>query len=137
MNRSADLEPLLSIEPNYSKFLPGWGLPEQLSESEYIELLQETIFVPCPPGINTECFRYYEALENGCIPVFLEKPAILEKSKIPFIKCSSWSDVVNVIEGFIKNPTIMEDYSKSLQAGWLKYKDQLKDEVSQWVKLNS
>ena len=28
-----------------------------------------SIFAPCPSGHNPECFRLFEAMEAGCIPV--------------------------------------------------------------------
>jgi len=34
-------------------------------------LMGETTFCPCPGGNNFETFRFYEALEAGCVPVLV------------------------------------------------------------------
>lgn len=36
-----------------------------------VERLVNTVFVPCPPGIEAETFRHYEALEAGAIPLIV------------------------------------------------------------------
>lgn len=43
----------------------------RLEFKDYMELLNNTVFAPCPSGNNPETFRHYEALEMGCIPLFI------------------------------------------------------------------
>ena len=38
---------------------------------EYLSIMADTIFVPCPAGNNPETFRHYEALELGSIPLIV------------------------------------------------------------------
>jgi hypothetical protein len=45
----------------------GWGLS---SKNGYVETLQSSTFILCPPGIYTnETFRYYESIICGALPI--------------------------------------------------------------------
>ena len=133
--RSTQLEPLLAIDQNFVKFFPDWNDPEQLNKDQYLELLQNTIFVPCPEGNNVETYRLYEALECGCIPVFTKLPAVLENSGIPFIQKETWAQIAELIQHFIENPTIMAEYHRSIMLAWCSYKNKLSLSVEKWLLL--
>jgi GR25 family glycosyltransferase involved in LPS biosynthesis len=133
--RSTQLEPLLAIDQHFVKFFPDWNDPGQLIKNQYIELLQNSIFIPCPEGNNVETYRFYEALECGCIPVFTKLPAVLEDSDIPFIRKDSWKEIAEMIQYFIENPSNMVDYQKSIITGWLNYKNRLKLSIEKWLLL--
>jgi hypothetical protein len=133
--RSTQLEPLLAIDQHFVKFFPDWNDPGQLAKDQYLELLQNTIFVACPEGNNVETYRLYEALECRCIPVFTKLPAILEDSGIPFIKKESWNEIAEMIKYFMENPNIMADYHKSIMVAWSNYKNRLKLSLEKWLLL--
>jgi len=133
--RSSQLEPLLAIEKHFTKFFPDWNDPGQLTKEQYIELLQNTIFVPCPEGNNVETYRLYEALECGCIPVFTKLPAVLEDSGIPFLKTETWNDVVDLINHLLKNSDELNKYSRDIMNAWCKYKNRLQGSVEKWLLL--
>lgn len=130
--RSNQLEPLLAINQHFVKFFPDWNDPGQLSKEQYIELLQNTIFVPCPEGNNVETYRFYEALECGSIPVFTKLPASLEDSGIPFLKTETWKEVAELITHLLKNPTQLNGYWKIIMKTWSQYKDRLQLSVEKW-----
>ena len=133
--RSSQLEPLLAIDEHFIKFFPDWNDPGQLNKEQYIELLQNTIFVPCPEGNNVETYRLYEALECGCIPVFTKLPAVLEDSGIPFLKTESWEQVADLMKTLLKNPAELNTYSKDIMNAWLQYKNKLKLSIEKWLLL--
>jgi GR25 family glycosyltransferase involved in LPS biosynthesis len=133
--RSLQLEPLNEINPHLVKFFPDWNDPGQFNKEEYIELLQNTIFVPCPEGNNVETYRFYEALECGCIPVFTKLPAVLLDSNIPFLKTETWTEVVDLINHFLKNPTELTRYRDTILESWNTYKNKLKKSVEKWLLL--
>ena len=133
--RSTQLEPLLAIDRHLVKFLPNWNDPEQLTKEQYIELLQNTIFVPCPEGNNVETYRFYEALECGCIPVFTKLPAVLEDSDIPFLKIDDWNGVRDMIVYLLKNQTELNRYYDIIMKAWSNYKNRLKLSVQKWLLL--
>jgi hypothetical protein len=127
------MKPLLDIKPNKAEFFTQWNHPSQLREQDYLDLLSDTIFVPCPAGNNIETFRIYEALERGCIPVFIDVPPILLETKIPFLKTSTWIDVVNIMSHLNNNPEQLMQYQKVLMDGWAVYKNELKRKISEWL----
>ena len=131
--RSEQLSVLEKIEPKVLTYYPDWNDPSQLKESEYLSLLQDTIFVPCPRGNNIETYRFYEAIESGCIPVFTELPEILLESGIPFLRTNTWEEVAELMNRLLKNPIELESYHKSIYNGWLAYKKQLQAKVQAWL----
>ena len=133
--RSTQLEPLLAIEKHHVKFFPDWNHPEQLTEEKYIELLQNTIFVPCPEGNNVETYRLYEALECGCIPVFTKLPTVLEDSDIPFLRGETWKEVADLMSSLLENPVELNKHSNNIMVGWSNYKDRLKLSIEKWLLL--
>lgn len=130
LNRAQELQPLLCSEPNYSEFYPDWNYKHQKSETDYINLLKTTCFVPCPRGNNVETYRIYEALECGCIPVFTELPRVLEESNIPFLVADSWAEMVSVIDDLYSNKDALEKYHKELLESWKEYKERLRTRVT-------
>ena len=127
---------MLEIKPNFVKYFPDWNNKEQLSEKEYIDLLLDSIFCPCPGGNNIETYRFYEALECGCIPVYTELPEILKDSNIPMImKTETWNKVAEVMNFLLTNPSVMNDYHSKLMSWWISYKNKLKLQIDKWLLL--
>jgi len=133
--RSEEMKVLKDIQPRRLEYYKEWNSPSQLNEEEYIELLSDTVFVPCPRGNNLETFRLYEALEHGCIPVFTELPASLEDSGIPFLATRNWDDIKELIEHLNKNKGQLLQYQTSILGGWSSFKERLKKDVSSWLTL--
>ena len=131
--RSEELAPLVKINNSNIQFYPDWNHPDQLDKDEYLDLLLNTVFVPCPRGNNIETFRFYEALECGCIPVFTELPEVLRDSGLPFLKCETWAKVLEAIQHLNANPLILYEYHKNLMNAWISYKDTLKKRGSEWL----
>jgi len=132
-NRSSELEPLMSMENKYVSFFPEWNHPEQLQMNEYMQLLLDTKFIPCPRGNNAETFRFYESLECGCIPVFVELPEVLCDLELPFIQTNTWDQVAELIRELEGDKDAMESYRTSIQLWWNAYKRYIKDSVSKWL----
>jgi hypothetical protein len=65
--------------------------PNGLSPAKYAAMMDESIFVLCPRGFNSlDCFRTYEALEAGAIPL-VEDPAHDDSAgKLPDPSQSYW-----------------------------------------------
>jgi hypothetical protein len=127
------MKPLIQIEPNKVEFYSEWNSPSQLLEQEYLDILSDTVFLPCPRGNNIETFRFYEALERGCIPVFTEMPAILHDSGISFLKTETWDEVVTLMRHLIKNPEELHHYQISIISAWMQYKERLRKKVLRWM----
>jgi GR25 family glycosyltransferase involved in LPS biosynthesis len=131
-NRCKNLEILNKIEPNFSKWFEDWNDQKQLKDDEYISLLLNSKFIPCPGGQNTETFRFYEALDCGCIPLFIDCPPVLD-GKIPFLKMQNWEHAAALMHHFRENIEQMEDYRRAILVSWAKYKMELKEKVRIWL----
>ena len=133
--RSKELDPLRAIEPHSVEFYNEWRHPKQLQEDEYISLMLNSKFVPCPRGHNAETYRFYEALECGSIPLFITADApntdILQS--MPFLKLETWEHAAALMYHFQKNPEQMEQYRNLILHSWANYKGQLKEKIRQWL----
>ena len=139
-NRSNDLSILHAIQPHYVKYLADWKDPGQLKGDEYISLLLNTKFIPCPRGQNVETYRLYEALDCGCIPLFVDSPEVNQwlqvfNSEIPFLKLPSWEYTAGLLQHFQQNVDQMEKYRASILISWAKYKMGLKERVRKWISI--
>jgi len=141
MERSKKMAPLDAIQPRYVKWFEDWNDPGQLKEDEYISLLLNSKFVPCPAGQNVETYRFYEALDCGCIPLFLHQPATetwleIFNNEIPFLKIYGWEQAVPLMQHLLNDKEQMEQYRKTLLMTWAKYKMGLKEKVRVWLAKN-
>jgi hypothetical protein len=79
--RRKTLSRFLDFEPYFYHETSGWMAPNALSGPDYRELLLDSFVVPAPRGnCNLDCFRLYEALEAGCIPL-IEKNSPLQSDE--------------------------------------------------------
>ena len=79
---------------------PTWGSAANLEPVAYTAILQQSRFVPCLDGFyNTESYRFYEALEAGCVPVIcVDEKATYSHllNGAPLVTVNSWSSPVLV-----------------------------------------
>jgi GR25 family glycosyltransferase involved in LPS biosynthesis len=137
-NRSSDMLILDAIQPRFVKWFSDWNDAAQLKEDEYLALMLNSKFVPCPPGQNVETYRFYEALACGSIPMFIDSPQNatwlqLFNNEIPFLKLPSWNDAAAIMHHFKENPDQMEKYRKTILISWANYKKRLENKVSAWL----
>ena len=113
---------------------PTFGASTNLSENEYLDLLLDTKLVPCLPGFfNVECFRFYEALECGAIPIIsLDTNKSYEHIlsapvKPPLYGCAgtNWELVKDLAE---QGPSL-ESKCEEIQNWWKSYKVYLKTHI--------
>lgn len=54
----------------YTHYIGGWNASDSLSTEAYRNILLKTLYVPNGTGNSSlDCFRVWEALEAGCIPI--------------------------------------------------------------------
>lgn len=88
-------------------------LPQETAESlrRYQTALAQSELTLCPVGINTECYRIYEACSYGSVPVVEDvltpgtcaagpsSPLrLLKAAGAPFIFISDWKDLPGILE---------------------------------------
>lgn len=95
-----------------------WVLDQlQIKPEELHEIYEDTIFVAIGKGgITLECFRIYEAVVSGAIPVIVSSD--LDELKTffcfnnnfpPFLFFKSWDDAVYNCKELLKNPTELQN----------------------------
>ena len=133
--RDQKLAPLMGFGPNRCKLLEGWNAGDMVGYDEYIGTLLDTIFVPCPGGQNAETYRYYEALECGCIPIVVREPGdeLFVKyitSNMPILPVNSWEEAAGLMNQLYADKNLLENYRTNLLIGWRVWKERLVAEVA-------
>lgn len=134
-NRDQKLAPIMGFGPNRCKLLEGWNATDMVGYDEYIGTLLDTVFVPCPGGQNAETFRYYEALECGCIPIVVREPGdeLFVKyitSNMPILPVNSWTEAAGLMNQLYADKSLLENYRTNLLIGWRIWKERLVAEVA-------
>ena len=142
-SRAEQLQPLKDIGEKYDCiFYKEWNDASALGRADYISKLLDTVFVPCPDGVNSETFRFYEALECGCIPLLVrtEKNAawvdwVSENTQILPVK--SWEDAAQLMAHLLKNKTMLEAYRTRVLSAWVMWRKTLVEETKEWLGVGS
>lgn len=134
MHRQEKLEPLKGLQPNTAVFFNDWNDAKQLKETEYIGVLLNSIFVPCPRGQNSETFRFYEAIEHGAIPIYVREEGDEEYFKmismnLPMINLPSWVHAYAVMKHMNENRESLDKYRLMLLVKWREWKKKVGDDV--------
>ncbi len=150
INKSSRLDAvreLTNVVPNYiyptdrlRGFLSLGNSPARpLSADRYREILSDSIFAPSPMGnSNLECFRVYEALEQGAIPI-VERRSTLDYYKAllgnnhPLPTVKSWREARSLIASLIKKPAKIEDLQQTCVSWWSEYKVALSNEIGEFL----
>ena len=85
--------------------------------------------MPCPHGNNAETFRFWEALEHGCIPLYVTKPndlfAEYISKHLPIVLLDSWDSAQQFMATLLKKPEMLNDYRTKLLTAWVVWKKEL------------
>ena len=100
----------------------------------------DTIFVPCIGGNNSETFRFYEALECGCIPILVEDESSKPycdyiKQYIPITTLNSWNQAPILIQQLLNDKNTLELYRFSLLQGYRSMKTMIKEKVVKFLEI--
>jgi GR25 family glycosyltransferase involved in LPS biosynthesis len=126
--RKEAMKGLELIKPNYVRWFEQWNDPAMLSEDAYLSMLLNSKFVPVPAGNNHETYRFYEALECGCIPMYIRQPGdeILVdkhfKTYLPLLDLPSWEHAAALMFQLSNNPEVMEQYRNGILDGYRRWK---------------
>jgi len=131
------LAPLTEI-PHVAEFYEGWNSATALKGDAYISMLLNTVFVPCPDGVNPETFRFYEALECGCVPLVVRTEANTEwidwvASKTKIIPMNSWGDAKEFVKYIMAHKEQLEGYRNAVLEAWVKWREEVRQEGVKWL----
>jgi len=121
------LEPLLALQPNSCRFIPSFRHASMTPPSEYRDILLRSRFVPILKGQHFETFRLYEALELGCIPLYVRSEGdeiywSWLRSHLTLIELKSWEQAVKLIGMLELEPAKAQQYRDGLMSEWTKWK---------------
>ena len=135
------LQPLFDISGKYdTQFFKDWNDPAALKSDRYISTLLDTVFVPCPDGMNPETFRFYEALECGCIPIIVNtsrNSAWVDwvSEELGILPLQSWDEAKGFVEHLMRNMQLLETYRIKVLGAWVTWRNRLKDDIKDWIKV--
>lgn len=124
---------LSGIGPNLCHATDQGASP--LSQDEYRNLMLESAFAPSPMGrINLECFRVYEALELGCIPI-VEKRLTLDYfqnllGNNPLPAVSNWSEARDKVEKLLGDTARLDALQQEIVSWWQAKKQLLRGQIA-------
>jgi hypothetical protein len=128
-SREALLAPLNAFEPHECRFIPQFMDKSATPFQDYQVLLANSKIVPVPGGMNPETFRLYEALEHGCIPLYVrcENDTLFWnwlRTHLSLMEVKTWAQGAKVLELFRSNPQKAEQYRLGLLKEWTEWKEE-------------
>jgi len=125
-DRKELLAPLQTLKPNECLFQNGFNQP-----SDYSAMLVKCKFAPVPRGNHAETFRLYEALEHGCVPLYVRSlgdDAFWNwlRPNLSLLEIRDWTQAAKIITFFLANLDKAERYRTGLLEQWSKWKESLK-----------
>jgi GR25 family glycosyltransferase involved in LPS biosynthesis len=128
--RPLQLDYLSSIKSNECVLINTWDEHRRLSQKEYSNVLNSTKFIPILRGHHFDTFRLYEAIEHGCIPLYIRNTNDDDYWKwlsqhLSLLNIPSWESATNTINYFIKNPDKANLYIQGLTNQWNTWKNEI------------
>jgi len=139
--RAEKMKNLQLLQPHKLTWFREWNDSAMLGQDEYLNILLNSRFVPVPGGMNAETYRFYEALECGCIPVYVRQEGdkgFLEtqvRKWIPLPDLVNWDQATAFIYELSNNPPIMEGFRSKCLEGWKLWKEDTKKQVRGMFKI--
>ena len=112
--------------------------PKRLASSDFSRLLLESMFSPCPMGnVQLECYRPYEALECGSIPI-VEKRLTMDYFREllgdhPMPTVRSWSEARNFLQDMQRRPAEIDALQDRCMSWWEDYKQVYREQVTDFI----
>jgi hypothetical protein len=132
MGRGALLDMFRKFEPNECRIFDTWedSVHKGIKHEEYSKLLAKSVFIPCLRGQNVETYRFWEALEHGCIPIYIRTHGDDEyynfiSSKLPIVSIPSIEHALQFMESLLKNQPTLVQYRATLLGKWMEWKAEL------------
>jgi GR25 family glycosyltransferase involved in LPS biosynthesis len=132
------LAPLNEVGPYVAAFYEDWNSPEALKKEAYVSMLLNTVFVPCPDGMNPETFRFYEALECGCVPLLVRTEANEAwinwvAGKLKIIPMKSWADARDFVGFLMNTKDKLEAYRNAVLGAWVQWRQEILEQGVMWL----
>jgi hypothetical protein len=131
-NRKEHLDNLQNLVPHSCHFVTEWDSPNMTKKDKYISDLSKSKFCPILRGNNVETFRLYEALEVGCIPIYIRQEGDelfwkMISLNLGIIERKNWSEAITFMTELLNNPERAETYRNMLHKNWKLWKHTIKN----------
>ena len=109
------------------------GFAQGYKREDYLREMMQAYLAPGPAGMYTvDCFRFWEALECGCLPVcdkrhFSQPPSYnywidLLGGSPPFPTVSNWREFAAIADRYMRDPEALRQDTRAALAWWGYYK---------------
>ena len=136
--RGPTLEALKEAVPNnLIHITPSFNSSKNLDTSTYTGMLQQSQFVPCLNGFwNVESYRFYEAIENGAIPLTVDDKLDSYKNLFtgsvnpPLLTVDSWKAAGQLMTTLSSQTVLLDRLQTDIWQWWCGYKKYLQTVVA-------
>jgi hypothetical protein len=99
--------------------ISAWNADDSLRGAAYSGVLADSVFVPSPSAnVHCECYRTYEALECGAIPVVdTEYYRKAFGAPLPIAR-PTWEGAADMLNGWLEDPESLERLQRDCEAWW-------------------
>lgn len=98
------------IKSSYIKFTRSFEAG--LKPDDYVAILANSKIVLSPKGFfNTECFRFYEALRQGCVVITEKLPRTDYYNPQNYIEIDNWTGIGKILQSLLSDKQKMEQLS--------------------------
>ena len=138
-SRPEMLRALRQIEPQFVyTYTAGVAGTKRMSRPEYHALLDDTVFAPCPMGnAMLETWRFYEALEAGCIPIIEARPWMHYHERLlgphPIPTVYGWSQAARLIIALSKDPARLKALQQRIVSWWAQCKQSNQLRINRFI----
>jgi len=94
---------------------------EYVPPEKYAEIMQDSVFTPCPKGRSLDTFRLYESIESGSIPVielaggYARQHLPAEYFDSPILFVETWEAAPAMMMELVKDTGALIDRQKKLK----------------------
>jgi hypothetical protein len=99
--------------------ISDWSADDSLVGVAYSNVLADSIFVPSPSAnVHCECYRTYEALECGAIPV-VDSDYYRKEFDAPFpVVLPTWERASEILNTLLDDRDSLQELHRGCQAWW-------------------
>jgi hypothetical protein len=138
-NRTGLLEGLRGAGVKHHMELRGeWREDTPYDAGAYCALLDNTKAVPVLAGNNVETFRMWEALEHGCVPLYVRQAGddaywAFLTARLPIYAVPSWKSAADTLKVLTENDMVLDMYRETLVGKWAEWKAELKTKIAEML----
>jgi hypothetical protein len=136
-SRPEMIKALMPLTPHFLR-ITDRGKVEHVGKPEYEQILRDSIFVPSSMGnVNLECYRIYEALECGAIPIIERRIGfdyfthLLGRHPLPSF--TNWGQAARFVDSMREDRAALDRLQMECVDWWDGYKQTLTQRIERFI----